>query len=158
MNATRVYNPIKQAQDHDPHGHFVRKWLPYMRQVPDSWLFEPWRMPAELQNRYGVIVDSDIPVPIVILRSQRRLLNNGCIPVENNPMSRHKNRLSLKSMARECFVAIKKIKHQKTSLLFNKCWLLIKPTPIFKRKLKLFDIEHHFTNFKAKFGDFSLVD
>lgn len=65
MNATRVYNPIKQAQDHDPHGYFVRKWLPYMRQVPDSWLFEPWRMPAELQNRYGVIVGSDIPVPIV---------------------------------------------------------------------------------------------
>jgi deoxyribodipyrimidine photo-lyase len=39
-----VYNPIKQAQDHDPHGRFVRQWLPAMRQVPDTWLFEPWRM------------------------------------------------------------------------------------------------------------------
>ncbi len=28
INTTRVYNPIKQAQDHDPHGHFVRQWCP----------------------------------------------------------------------------------------------------------------------------------
>ncbi len=27
INTTRVYNPIKQAQDHDPHGRFVRQWL-----------------------------------------------------------------------------------------------------------------------------------
>jgi len=28
INATRVYNPIKQAQDHDPYGKFVKRWLP----------------------------------------------------------------------------------------------------------------------------------
>ncbi len=27
INTTRVYNPIKQAQDHDPHGVFVKRWL-----------------------------------------------------------------------------------------------------------------------------------
>jgi deoxyribodipyrimidine photo-lyase len=27
INTTRVYNPIKQAQDHDPHGIFQRHWL-----------------------------------------------------------------------------------------------------------------------------------
>jgi deoxyribodipyrimidine photo-lyase len=48
INTTRVYNPIKQAQDHDPHGVFVRRWLPYMREVPDTWLFEPWLRPAKL--------------------------------------------------------------------------------------------------------------
>jgi len=51
INTTRVYNPIKQAQDHDPQGRFVRRWLPAMRRVPDAWLFEPWRMPADLQAR-----------------------------------------------------------------------------------------------------------
>jgi deoxyribodipyrimidine photo-lyase len=45
INTTRVYNPIKQAQDHDPQGKFVRRWLPAMRSVPDTWLFEPWMMP-----------------------------------------------------------------------------------------------------------------
>lgn len=49
INTTRVYNPIKQAQDHDPYGKFVKRWLPHMRQVPDTWLFEPWLMPEELK-------------------------------------------------------------------------------------------------------------
>jgi len=51
INTTRVYNPIKQAQDHDPYGKFVRRWLPHMRQVPDTWLFEPWLMPEELKSK-----------------------------------------------------------------------------------------------------------
>jgi deoxyribodipyrimidine photo-lyase len=37
INTTRVYNPIKQAHDHDPHGHFVRRWLPHLRKVPQTW-------------------------------------------------------------------------------------------------------------------------
>ncbi len=72
INATRVYNPIKQAMDHDPHGHFVRRWLPALRRVPDSWLFEPWRMPADLQARCGVRVGDDIPVPPVDLATALR--------------------------------------------------------------------------------------
>jgi deoxyribodipyrimidine photo-lyase len=45
INTTRVYNPIKQAQDQDPHGQFVKRWLPHMRHVPQAWLFQPWLMP-----------------------------------------------------------------------------------------------------------------
>ena len=67
INATRVYNPIKQAHDQDPHGHFVRRWLPYLRKVPQTWLFEPWRMPADVQARCGVQVGVDIPMPVVDL-------------------------------------------------------------------------------------------
>ena len=67
INATRVYNPVKQAMDHDPEGKFVRTWLPYMRKVPDAYLFEPWNMPEALQLKNGVSVGVDIPLPIVDL-------------------------------------------------------------------------------------------
>ena len=71
INTTRVYNPIKQAQDHDPQGHFVRRWLPAMRRVPQAWLFEPWKMPPELQASLGLRVgpdaEADIPLPLVAL-------------------------------------------------------------------------------------------
>jgi deoxyribodipyrimidine photo-lyase len=67
INVTRVYNPIKQAQDHDQKGFFVRKWLPHMRQVPDTWLFEPWNMPQEVQNSISIEISRDIPQPIVDL-------------------------------------------------------------------------------------------
>ena len=72
INVTRVYNPIKQAQDHDPQGVFVRHWLPAMRQVPDTWLFEPWKMPPELQQRIGVRVGVDIAQPLVDLQVATR--------------------------------------------------------------------------------------
>ena len=72
INTTRVYNPIKQAHDHDPHGHFVRHWLPALRRVPDVWLFEPWRMPPDVQARCGVRVGVDIALPLVDLEAATR--------------------------------------------------------------------------------------
>jgi deoxyribodipyrimidine photo-lyase len=78
INTTRVYNPIKQAQDHDPHGRFVRQWLPHMRQVPDTWLFEPWLMPHTLQTQLGLCVShssdtsNTLPQPVVDLAQATR--------------------------------------------------------------------------------------
>jgi deoxyribodipyrimidine photo-lyase len=72
INTTRVYNPIKQARDQDPDGRFVRQWLPYMRQVPDAWLFEPWRMPETLQHQHGLL-PGDLPTPLVDFESATRL-------------------------------------------------------------------------------------
>lgn len=65
INVTRVYNPIKQAQDHDPNGFFVKKWLPHLRQIPNPWLFEPWKIPQEEQNKIAIFVGKDIPKPLV---------------------------------------------------------------------------------------------
>ena len=72
INTTPVYNPVKQAQNHDPRGHFVRRWLPAMRRVPDTWLFKPWRMPESVQATCGVRVGHDIPLPVVDLATATR--------------------------------------------------------------------------------------
>ena len=72
INTTRVYNPIKQAVDHDPKGLFVRRHLPALRRVPDTWLFEPWRMGTDLQARLGLRVGEDIAVPPVELADALR--------------------------------------------------------------------------------------
>jgi deoxyribodipyrimidine photo-lyase len=72
INTTRVYNPIKQAHDHDPQGRFVRRWLPELRRVPDAWIFEPWRMPASVQQAHGLRVGEDIAAPLVDLEAATR--------------------------------------------------------------------------------------
>ena len=72
INTTRVYNPIKQAQDHDPHGRFVRQWLPHMRQVPDVFLFEPWLMKTSLQYDGNIGLDTEIADPLVDLSQATR--------------------------------------------------------------------------------------
>jgi deoxyribodipyrimidine photo-lyase len=72
INVTRVYNPVKQAQDHDPHGHFVRRWLPYMRYVPEHWRYEPWLMPDGEAQRIRQQCGMDIPLPLVDLHEATR--------------------------------------------------------------------------------------
>jgi len=72
INTTRVYNPIKQAQDQDPRGIFVRRWLPAMRQVQDTWLFEPWKIPANLEPTLSKRIGMGIPVPVVDLATATR--------------------------------------------------------------------------------------
>ena len=72
INTTRVYNPVKQALDHDPQGVFVRRWLPALRRVPDSWLFEPWRMSNDVAARCGVRLGQDVALPPVELMDALR--------------------------------------------------------------------------------------
>jgi len=76
INTTRVYNPIKQAQDHDPKGIFVRRWLPSMRKIPDTWLFEPWKMSTHLQPVSNETGNSFITTPLVDLAFATRESKN----------------------------------------------------------------------------------
>ena len=52
MNAIRIYNPIKQAYDHDPKGVFLKQWLPEYAHLEGVQLIEPschdWRIEAPL--------------------------------------------------------------------------------------------------------------
>lgn len=88
INTTRVYNPIKQAMDHDPQGHFVRQYLPALRRVPDTWLFEPWRMSADVAERCGVRMGPDIAVPPVELMDALRTSKNRMHALRRQPAVR----------------------------------------------------------------------
>ena len=72
INTVRVYNPIKQAQDHDPKGIFVRRWLPAMRKVPNVWIYEPWKMPTHLQDTSSDVSNTAIAIPVVDLALSTR--------------------------------------------------------------------------------------
>lgn len=72
INIPRIYNPIKQARDHDPNGVFVRRWIPTLRQVPDTWLFEPWHLTPDMQKQFGIREQNMLPVPVVDLEAATR--------------------------------------------------------------------------------------
>ncbi|KUM54412.1 FAD-binding domain-containing protein [Rheinheimera sp. EpRS3] len=72
INPNRMYNPVKQSQQKDADGRFIRQWLPELRQVPDSWLHTPWLMPAALQQRYSCVIARDYPAPIVDLQQAQQ--------------------------------------------------------------------------------------
>lgn len=72
INTLRIYHPVKQAMAQDARGEFVRHWLPALRQVPDSWIFEPWQMPSGLQQRIGCVIGRDYPAPMVDITQAMR--------------------------------------------------------------------------------------
>ena len=104
INTTRVYNPIKQAQDHDPYGKFVRRWLPHMRHVPDTWLFEPWLMPEKQKN--NLVLSGHIVEPLVDLAAATRESKQRLYAVRKKPeiidgkkavIDKHASRKSMQS-------------------------------------------------------------
>ena len=65
INTLRIYNPVKQSQDQDPEGRFIRRWVPELEMIPTEWIHTPWRMPSRLQHQLGCRIGSRYPAPIV---------------------------------------------------------------------------------------------
>jgi deoxyribodipyrimidine photo-lyase len=65
INTIRIYSPAKQALEQDPKGVFIRRWVPELAGVPESWLSQPHLMPPEMQQRCGCVIGADYPAPIV---------------------------------------------------------------------------------------------
>jgi deoxyribodipyrimidine photo-lyase len=61
----RVFNPVLQGKKYDPHGNFVRKWIPELGEVPEEFIHTPWTMPDEVQRRVKCRIGKDYPAPIV---------------------------------------------------------------------------------------------
>ena len=54
INTIRIYNPIKQGQDHDPDGKFIKKWVPELKDIPKEYIHEPWNIPAIEASLLGI--------------------------------------------------------------------------------------------------------
>jgi deoxyribodipyrimidine photo-lyase len=65
INTVRMYNPIKQSQEHDPEGIFIKQWLPELKNCPLAYLHEPWKMTSLEQDFYGFHLNVDYPLPLI---------------------------------------------------------------------------------------------
>jgi deoxyribodipyrimidine photo-lyase len=72
INTIRIYNPVKNAEDHDPDGLFVKQWIPELALVPAPFIFEPWKMTEEEQLAFQCAIGVDYPAPIVDLEEARK--------------------------------------------------------------------------------------
>ncbi|MDC0883027.1 FAD-binding domain-containing protein [Litorivicinus sp.] len=64
INANRMYSPVKQSEDQDPQGIFIKRWVPELRNVPIEWIHQPWRMPLSMQRAVGCEMGLHYPAPI----------------------------------------------------------------------------------------------
>jgi deoxyribodipyrimidine photo-lyase len=96
INTLRIYNPVKQAQDQDPKGIFVKRWLPELRSVPNEFIFLPWTMSSELQREISITIGSTYPLPIVDHLVTAKHARDTLWPLVRNP--------SMRSEARQVFI------------------------------------------------------
>ena len=72
INTIRIYNPIKNSEDHDTEGLFIKRWIPALKNVPPALIHEPWKMSAMEQDFYQVVIGIDYPSPIVDIEATRK--------------------------------------------------------------------------------------
>ncbi|MHA7865461.1 cryptochrome/deoxyribodipyrimidine photo-lyase family protein [Flagellimonas marinaquae] len=76
INTIRMYNPVKNSQNHDPKGIFIKKWVPELVNVPEAYIHEPWKMTQMEQSFCGLIIGIDYPLPIIDLQESARFARN----------------------------------------------------------------------------------
>lgn len=71
INTIRIYNPVKQSQEHDPKGDFSKKWVPELHKLPSEFIHEPWKV-TEMERLLYDLSDLDYPQPIVDIEASGR--------------------------------------------------------------------------------------
>ena len=61
----RVFNPVTQGEKFDPHGEYVKRWVPELRGLDARHVHEPWTAPGGIPAGY--------PAPIVDHAHERRI-------------------------------------------------------------------------------------
>lgn len=68
----RIFNPVTQGEKFDPHGDYVRRWVPELGQLPDKWVHRPFTAPRNILEKAGIVLGQSYPEPIVDLGLSRQ--------------------------------------------------------------------------------------
>ena len=94
INTVRLYNPVKNSEEHDPKGIFIKKWIPELASVPEAYIHQPWTMSLMEQTFCGVTIGINYPAPIVDLQTSARIARDKIWGHKNHPaVKAEKNRL-----------------------------------------------------------------
>ncbi|MCX2723005.1 cryptochrome/photolyase family protein [Roseibium salinum] len=61
----RIFSPITQGRKFDPEGHYIRRWVPELRDLGTAHLFAPFEAPQDALQQAGVELDRNYPLPMV---------------------------------------------------------------------------------------------
>ena len=72
INTIRIYNPIKNSEDHDSEALFIKQWIPELTKIPAHLIHEPWKLSLIEQQLYECEIGKDYPYPIVDIEETRK--------------------------------------------------------------------------------------
>lgn len=51
----RLFNPVVQSEKFDPHGHYIRTWLPEISPLPNTLIHAPWQAQKVITQQFPSI-------------------------------------------------------------------------------------------------------
>ena len=67
----RIFNPITQGQKFDAEGDYVRRYVPELTALPDTYLCKPWEAPSDILAKAGVRLGETYPNPVIDVKASR---------------------------------------------------------------------------------------
>ena len=61
----RIFNPITQGKKFDSEGHYVRRWVPELENLPSPVIHSPWMASASELSNAGIKLGDTYPEPII---------------------------------------------------------------------------------------------
>ncbi len=76
VNTIRIYNPIKNSEDHDTEAVFIKKWVSELSKIPSNLIHQPWLLSEIEQNLYTCVIGVNYPAPIVNIEETRKFASD----------------------------------------------------------------------------------
>ena len=67
----RIFNPVTQSQKFDPNAEYIRKFLPEIGNLPNTYIHDPSNAPKAVLDNSGIKIGENYPKSIVNLRESR---------------------------------------------------------------------------------------
>lgn len=61
----RIFNPVIQGEKFDPEGHYVKHWVPELKNLSTKWIHRPWEATPPILEKGGVTLGTTYPHPLV---------------------------------------------------------------------------------------------
>lgn len=84
-NTIRLYNPIKQSQEKDPQGVFIKQWVPELATYPDDMVHTPWLITPLEKQLFAIDEAESYPEPIIDIETAAKVARDRLWGFQKSP-------------------------------------------------------------------------
>ena len=95
-NTIRLYNPIKQSQEKDPQGVFIKHWVPELATYPDDMVHTPWLITPLEKQLFAIDDVNSYPQPVMDIEDAAKIARDRLWSFQKRPEVKQDARRILK--------------------------------------------------------------